>query len=227
MIQNLEIDLDNMVRVLKSDGIFVINNYLSGKALNDIHDTVLNLCALEGGNNYSFGKDYVGPALNGFKHGSIIRETFDAEWMKDLYSSFINETKKGKNKFGCRVHATHDYIATTNLARNGWLHFDRYWCLKFLLYLKDTDVNSGAFSCCVGSVQQGEELRKAEWKLGKRYAKIRNRISIDFKHLLNDYNIEPVNGSAGTLIVFDTDVFHMGGIVQEGHERLIVRLHCQ
>ena len=36
----------------------------------------------------------------------------------------------------------------------------------------------------------------------------------------------PVEGKAGTLIVFDSDVFHQGGkINKKGAERIVLRMH--
>ena len=38
-------------------------------------------------------------------------------------------------------------------------------------------------------------------------------------------DIISVAGKAGTLIVFDTDLFHFGGRVEDNKERLMIRLH--
>ena len=36
----------------------------------------------------------------------------------------------------------------------------------------------------------------------------------------------PVEGKAGTLIVFDSDIFHQGGkINKKGAERIVLRMH--
>ena len=55
---------------------------------------------------------------------------------------------------------------------------------------------------------------------------MKNRIELDYPELLETYPPEPIEAKAGTLLVFDTDIFHKGGQVEEGKERLIVRLHC-
>tara|TARA_B100001564_G_C20157849_1_gene454004 strand:+ start:72 stop:452 length:381 start_codon:yes stop_codon:yes gene_type:complete len=123
------------------------------------------------------------------------------------------------------VFATHDYKYEGELARNGWLHFDRHWRLKFFIYLTDVDKSSGAFSCSIGSREKGAALRKAAWN-APTYEGVKNRIGLDYPELLDQYPCEPVEAPAGTLIVFDTDTFHMGGKCDEGNERLIVRLHC-
>tara|TARA_R100000152_G_C6738435_1_gene162399 strand:- start:713 stop:1093 length:381 start_codon:yes stop_codon:yes gene_type:complete len=123
------------------------------------------------------------------------------------------------------VFATHDYKFEGELARNGWLHFDRHWRLKFFIYLTDIDESSGAFGCSAGSRALGQKLRTNAWG-AKNYEGVKNRIELDYPELLEEWPCEPVEAPAGTLIVFDTDTFHKGGKCDEGKERLIVRLHC-
>ena len=41
------------------------------------------------------------------------------------------------------------------------------------------------------------------------------------------YKLIPVESKAGSLIVFDSDTLHRGGIIKKDNlERLIIRLHC-
>jgi hypothetical protein len=51
-------------------------------------------------------------------------------------------------------------------------------------------------------------------------------LEVEFPEVIDEYPPEAVNGTAGTLIVFDTDTFHMGGRVEENKSRLVVRGHC-
>ena len=69
------------------------------------------------------------------------------------------------------------------------------------------------------------ELRRMAWN-APAYEDVKNRIGLDYPELVDQYPCEPVEAPAGTLIVFDTDTFHMGGKCDEGKERLIARLHC-
>jgi len=149
-------------------------------------------------------------------------QVYTNPWMQGLHRQYTN----GSQQYGMNVFATHDYKYEGELARNGWLHFDRHWRLKFFIYLTDIDKSSGAFSCCVGSKQKGMELRTSAWNSPSHYEDVKNRIELDYPELLDQYPCEPVEAAAGTLIVFDTDTFHMGGKCDEGKERLIVRLHC-
>ena len=100
------------------------------------------------------------------------------------------------------------------------------WAFKFFIYLTDVDKSCGAFSCVPGSHLLGKELRQNARKESKNYSKIRNRIFVDYTNLKAYKNkIEPIEAPKGTVIVFDTDVFHMGGKVKTGKERVVIRSH--
>ena len=107
-----------------------------------------------------------------------------------------------------------------------WWRNGRNWFLKFFIYLTDIDKSCGAFTICPKSRQRGAELRNEAHKRSKNYHDVKNRIELDYPELLETYPPEPIEAKAGTLLVFDTDIFHKGGQVEEGKERLIVRLHC-
>jgi hypothetical protein len=213
-------NLDELCEVLSSDGVFKIDNYVYGPALKSLHDDVMNKCETEGG-HYEFGRNYRGGHLSEYPPDSLISKIYNESWMKDLYNHYSGSL----NGYGKNVFATHDYKYEGELARNGWLHFDRNWCLKFFIYLTDIDESSGAFSCSIGSKAKGAELRKAAWSV-KEYEDVKNRIEIDYPELLKEYPPQPIEAKAGTLIVFDTDTFHRGGKVEPDNHRLVVRLHC-
>lgn len=213
-------DLDKMKHVLVEDGVFKVDDYIQGDTLTELHDDILNRCNTEAG-HYEFGRNYRGGDLSTYNQLSIISKVYNAEWMKGLHELYTGRPQT----YGMNVFATHDYKFTGELARNGWLHFDRHWRLKFFLYLTDIDVSSGAFGCSVGSRFAGETLRLKAWQQ-PTYEDVKNRIELDYPELLDKYPTQPVEGKAGTLIVFDTDTFHKGGKCDEGKERLVVRLHC-
>ena len=212
--------IDVMRHTLVEDGVFKIEDYLSQDTLSELHSEVLHRCNTEG-SDYEFGTSYRGGDLSTYPEENIIRRVYDTEWMKALHENYTGRPQT----YGMNVFATHDYKFDGELARNGWLHFDRHWRLKFFLYLTDVDIKSGAFSCSVGSRIAGEKLREKAWQQPS-YEDVKNRIELDYPELLETYAATPVEGKAGTLIVSDTDTFHKGGKCDEGRERLIVRLHC-
>ena len=122
------------------------------------------------------------------------------------------------------VFITHDYIVDKGLARNGFLHFDRYRKFKFMVYLSDVDETCGPLSVIPGSHKIGKELREKEWRNITTYEGLKNRIEMDHPDIYDESKIIPITGKAGTLTIFDTDVFHMGGKTNGG-QRLIMRSH--
>lgn len=216
----MENTIEEMCNILTSDGVFKIDDYISGDTLHSLHDDILNKCENEAV-HYEFGRNYRGGNLLEYPRDGVVFNIYNIDWMKDLYKQYSGSL----NGYGKNIFATYDYKFTGELARNGWLHFDRNWCLKFFIYLTDIDKASGAFSCSVKSRQKGEELREQAWDVND-YDVVKNRIELDYPELLDTYPPEPIEAKAGTLIVFDTNTFHKGGQVEDGKERLVVRLHC-
>tara|TARA_Y100000385_G_C13104676_1_gene646774 strand:+ start:661 stop:1332 length:672 start_codon:yes stop_codon:yes gene_type:complete len=213
--------IEDMHNLLKSDGVFLVNNYITGDLLKGLHDEVLDLCENQGG-HYEFGRNYRGPSLSNFPSSSYLTKVFNSEWMKSLHQVY-----RGTNQGYCSsMYATYDYKNNEGLARNGWLHFDRGNALKFFIYLNDVDKTNGAFSVSPGSRSKGQELRESAWD-GQNYKEVLNRIDLDYPELKDDYPFEYVEAKAGTLIIFDTDTFHKGGECEEGKSRLVVRGHCK
>ena len=209
MVKTLSYDapIPDMFNTLMEDGVFKVDNYLDGDILQQLHDDVLDKCTNEAG-HYEFGRNYRGDNIFTYPTDGPIFQVYTNPWMQELHRQYTNSSQR----YGMNVFATHDYKYEGELARNGWLHFDRHWRLKFFIYL-------------IGSREKGAALRKAAWS-SPTYEDVKNRIGLDYPELVDQYPCEPVEAPAGTLIVFDTDTFHMGGKCDEGKERLIVRLHC-
>ena len=124
------------------------------------------------------------------------------------------------------IFITNEYRNNSGLERNGYLHYDRFHTFKYMIYLTDCDKESGAFSCIPGTNIEGKFLRGRNWNTTTEYGEVKNRIFIDFPELsYTKRDVVPVEGASGTLIIFDTDVFHMGGHVEDGKERLLIRSH--
>lgn len=219
---NKNTSIEEMYNVALEDGVFIIPNYLEGEELSNFKKEVTNEINTKA-DHYEFGRNLRGGNLESYPKNTLISKVFSASWMYALYLKITGGIDKG---YGVSVYGNHDYIVGDKLARNGWLHFDRNTCWKYFIYLTDIDQESGAFTIVPKSHKLGEELHKTAWKKNNQYDGVKNRIELDYPHLLDGLDIIPIEEKAGTLIAFNTDCFHKGGkILKEGKERVVVRLN--
>ena len=90
-----------------------------------------------------------------------------------------------------------------------------------MVYLTDVEKGCGAFSVVPESHHVGAKLRRSSNKLP--YSIRPNRVKLDFP----EFYTEPIQiyGPPGTLILFDSDIFHLGGKIEENKERILIRSH--
>ena len=151
------------------------------------------------------------------KHQSIphTQAFFNQKWMQQLSDSFWHK----QIPINTEIYVMHELPGTQHNAQD--LHFDVKKTLKFFLYLNDVTEANGAFSCVPGSHNESEKIRN----------KYGNEISYENRHLTrqlayNNEQVISVEGNAGDLILFNTDVWHRAGIVKEG-ERKVMRGHTR
>jgi ectoine hydroxylase-related dioxygenase (phytanoyl-CoA dioxygenase family) len=106
--------------------------------------------------------------------------------------------------------------------RANWLHFDRLRTLKVLVYLSEVKEGCGAFSLLPKSHHKGRELRRGFQSLSN-YDEKHNRIELDYPDLYEEPI--PIHGPPGTVIFFDSDIFHEGGNVTTQGQRKVIRSH--
>lgn len=231
---------DKLSSIINQYGIFIVDSYLSKEEL-----TLLNKEAKEYhksiGKSYQFGTTYGIEIVKDINEESQHYKTFSKPWMKELFLNLNSNNQKG---FFTSIYSTHDFKYDGSVGRNGYLHFDRNRSLKFFFYLNDVTEKNAAFYIQEDSHHLGKKLRENAWgnliptpsdnlskkilhKLfGKPFEKIKNRIELDYPEHMVPNKVIPVEGKAGTLIVFDSDIFHKGGLIQkEGLERLVLRMH--
>tara|TARA_Y100001978_G_scaffold90751_1_gene81328 strand:+ start:75 stop:776 length:702 start_codon:yes stop_codon:yes gene_type:complete len=100
-------------------------------------------------------------------------------------------------------------------------HFDKLPTLKFMLYINDIEESNGSFCLSPGSHKWVDETfgKYRFFERSKNYNKISREIP---KEIIN--KLQPINGKAGTIIIFYTNCVHNQGIVEEGSCN-IVRAH--
>ena len=100
------------------------------------------------------------------------------------------------------------------------MHYDVQKCLKFFIYLNDVTANNGAFVFIGGTHHWVENIRRSSDASNITFE---NR---DFSRKLpfDESHVIPLEAKAGTMFIFDTDIFHRTGTTSLG-ERKIMRGH--
>jgi hypothetical protein len=140
---------------------------------------------------------------------------FNSPLMRKISKEYLN----GEVRLNYDIYCVKDVIGSKHHAND--LHFDVLPCFKFFIYLSDTTEQNGAFACVPGSIVQAAEIRK----------KYGDKVSFENRELTRDLpftekDAVSVEGKAGSLIIFDTDVFHRAGNVSAG-ERWVMRGHTR
>lgn len=204
-MQSNLLDKNSCLQKLKTDGFFTFHN----EAIKDVN--VKEFKGMCTDLTYERGQSFKTSNAAGFSLSN--RSIFADEFMVSLFDELDVKLQD--------IFVTHEY-KTGSKARNNFLHFDRLRSLKVLVYLTDVGLQDGPFSLVKGSHTTGMKLRRG-FSSFNDYEEKKNRIDIDYPEI--NYDLRPITGPAGTTVVFDSDVFHMGGDVKEGGERLIVRSH--
>lgn len=95
-------------------------------------------------------------------------------------------------------------------------HFDKMRFLKGMIYLSDVDINCGPIHLSNKSVSGVDKIRRSLPNNHKEK-------KLNYFDLKQEDLPVPVEGDAGTLVLFDTNTPHHGGYVEEGCERQVLR----
>lgn len=221
-------DLDEVEACLRRNGAAVVPGAASKETLESLKEEFF--AAQEDRNeSYAFQIKY-----NPGRAVSLMRDKIP-EGRYPAINSFFSHDKMqrlcdryvGHPQFmNYEIYATHEFRPDVDIAPT---HFDKLWTLKYMLYLNDIGIENGAFGVIPGSHLQARQIFR---NVFEKHNLRRLEMSDDRYHGMgNDKvpaNMPPVVdivGSAGTMIIFDTDTFHHAGTVKDGHERLILRAH--
>jgi ectoine hydroxylase-related dioxygenase (phytanoyl-CoA dioxygenase family) len=160
----------------------------------------------------------------------LIWETFNQEFIRNVAVGYLGAPATVSR----HIILTEDHGPAEHVTP---YHFDELNSLKFLLYLEDIDEENAPLTVIPGTHEQGRRIREHEWLRVDDYDRIRSRIfeafseefcySVfgAFKALLLTRTVA-LTGPAGSVIVFDTDLLHQGGMLAEGRERKVMRGSC-
>jgi len=214
--------IEEIVHEIKENGIYKFQTpFLKKIDVEDLRFLVKPLLE-EAEDDYLFGKAArIGPYQSW--RPTPIFDLFSQPLFQGIAQGFYEKAPSFNEIF-----VTHEFRNDLGTERNGFLHFDRIPTLKFFFYLTDCNKDNGAFHYVPGSYKLGQQLRTASNAETDVYGKIKNRLEIDFPDLgYTKKNAVPIEGDAGTLFIFHSDLFHYGGAIEEGREREIMRLHVR
>lgn len=211
----------NILDSLKSDGIVVVNDYLNSEEIAGLileFNKIINASNVPGIENIDYSEG-IGKILRKSKldwsNFPVTNSVFFNKTFQTISDRYLNKPANLNND----IFVVKDVVGSKHHAND--LHFDVAPTFKFFIYLNDTTAENGAFACIPGSHLQAAEIRK---KYGSDISYENRYLSRELPY--SEKEALPVEGKAGTLIIFDTDVFHRAGTVSKG-ERLVMRGHTR
>lgn len=215
-------DAQTIADHVKADGIVLLDRFFSGEKLEQINREFKKLYASDGTpgvRTHSQSPHAHALAVNPAK---LDREAFpalatvaDDPVLKSAAQKFFGKPVIYPHKlFATWLRGTQQPVAKLPNVP----HTDRLQMFKYMIYLHDVTEDRGAMAAAPGHHQQFAE-RRLDWlKSGKPYQ--------DRPNILDDMGagLKPIEASAGSILVFDTDMPHKAGHVHLGRERLTLRI---
>lgn len=218
---NKSLEVSDLISSLKKFGVVRIPNFLN-------HDENENL--LKEFNKLLSTPNDSSKKETPYSDGKCVRVTFPklsvTEYpttSKIFNSSFMESFKNSyltvKSTLNEEIFVVKDVKGSKHIAND--MHFDVIPTLKFFIYLTDTTAKNGAFTCVPKSHLETKKIRES----ADKKISFKNR---EYTRELNykEEDVFPIEGPAGTLIIFTSETFHKAGIVSEG-ERMVMRGHSR
>ena len=210
----------NLVEAVKESGVVKVFGAIDPETLTLLRKEYDEILAAEEPGVKDLGVE-VGKACNVIRaelaegRFPATMEYFNRPWMQTTSDAYWGEPRILNDN----IFVTREIPGTEHLDQS--LHFDVQETLKFFLYLNDVTRENGAFSCVPGSIGHTRKVREES---GSELS-YENR-EYSRQHPFEEDQVVPVEGPAGTLIVFTTEVWHRAGLVSSG-ERNVMRGHTR
>jgi hypothetical protein len=158
-------------------------------------------------------KDWIGDPLEHASRGRYpaLRRVFYTEWVRQICDGYLGDNCSFNEAIVC----THERRPLEPITAP---HFDTIPTLKFFVYLLDTNERNGAFRYAPGTHVANADAARLWLARGGRLIDLPNVARAD-----EVAQMAPFCGTAGTLLIFDSNGFHTGGVLQPGEERRVVR----
>ncbi|MHA1972807.1 MAG: phytanoyl-CoA dioxygenase family protein [Candidatus Hodarchaeales archaeon] len=206
-----------MIPKFTNEEVTIIKNELI-----EIYDTMPDYSALYSRktleeNVYSYGKHLRFGSLNEIPK---FRDIFLSKNLTTITKGYLGDTCVEN----LQIFATYEYKILEegkDKPRNSYWHFDPYHSLKYFIYLTDTTIENGCLKVMPETIHITKEIRKQ-----KSFADICDK-GYDMSQLvLDDSETVNLEAKAGDMVVFDTDLFHVGSNLQKkGAERMVIIVH--
>lgn len=211
--------LSDIHKMIKENGVAILPNFISKAELELLDTEFEKLVKTKSRAIKSFPLEKgegVGITRRKLKAKNFpsTAEFFDRPFMHAIANEYVHPSCNLNSK----IYVVRDVVGTTTYAND--LHFDVQKCLKFFIYLNDVTANNGAFEFAAGTHHWVEDLRRSD--RAKEITFENREISRELPY--KEEHVISLEGKAGTLFIFDTDMFHRTGTTSMG-ERKIMRGH--
>lgn len=222
-----------IIDAVKKDGIYKIDNFLTEQEVNNIKNDLFSIfsklpdksASVDGNqpemNAYPFGKAIRFSRSSNF---NSIQKVYNNPWFYEITIGYLGH----QSQMNLQTFASHEYLTEQEAGewtRNYHLHFDPFRALKYFIYLTDSDDSSGAFRAIPGTHNECRKVRESypmEELFQDKYRIEVNNGKLKWK----DDDCQYYGGKAGTLLIFDTDIAHGGGLIKDkGKERMVIINH--
>lgn len=212
------LNVDSAAKLIKDYGVAVFSGFLNKEDLIKLNDEFdfafsgpqagISQIKMDVGRGVILKKEQV----ESKKYPHTLK-TFSSELMKNIALRYWEKPFE-LNK---EIYLMNEVVGTKHVAMD--MHFDVLPTFKFFIYLTDTTRENGAFACVPGSQAIAADIRK---KVGRDIPFEQREITRNIP--FGEDEVVHVEGKAGTLIIFTTEVFHRAGKVSKG-ERRVMRGH--
>tara|TARA_R110001583_G_scaffold75920_6_gene208493 strand:- start:552 stop:1310 length:759 start_codon:yes stop_codon:yes gene_type:complete len=232
----------NVVQTVKEFGAALVPNFLNKSVTQGLEIEVDTFFSnLKAQDEACFINSSMSITSDSYKAGKVMRiDRSSYSIFPEIYKNLVNNAFLKEivdsyygtpNNSFMQTFCTHEFIPRNKewidgINHNAGLHFDPYQALKFIVFITDAAKKNGAMRLIPKSNLEGKKFRE---NLKPTYYK--GESILDCHTPFSNGNFDEsdavhMEGTAGSLLVFDTDLWHGGGeILQTGLERKYIICH--
>lgn len=144
----------------------------------------------------------------------IVSELFESDSLREVAYAYL-----GDHVFNRDIYIVEDVVGSEHRAQE--LHYDRMPHLKFFFYLSDVSADQGPLEVVPSSGNIA--MRREQTNRQRGITPSEDDVRLSQEAFIS--RIVSIEGVAGTLIIFHSDILHRAGVVRSG-QRLAIRNRC-